>query len=97
MSKVTSKFQVTIPRAVARAHGIGPGTDLRFESAGDAIRVRINDPTEVPSLDDRERRLYLFDQATARQEERNGSEGAGRADDGRGWTRDELYDRGLPR
>ena len=39
MSKVTSKLQVTVPKALAERYGIRPGDDIRFEEAGEVIRV----------------------------------------------------------
>jgi len=46
---------------------------------------------------DRAARLRLFDQATERQRRRNRSFGSKAAPSGRGWTREELYDRGRAR
>jgi AbrB family looped-hinge helix DNA binding protein len=94
MSRVTSKLQVTIPKAIAEQYGIQPGSEVAFEPAGDAIRVRVDLPME---LGDRERRLELFDAATKRQKARGrrweSSRGAERE-----WAREDLYaDRGLSR
>ena len=33
MAKVTSKLQVTVPKALAERYGIRPGDDIRFEEA----------------------------------------------------------------
>lgn len=41
MSKVTSKLQVTLPKAIADRYGVAPGADLVFEPAGDSIRVLV--------------------------------------------------------
>ena len=65
MSKVTSKLQVTIPKAVADEYGIRPGDDIEWVEAGETIRV-------VPSrrgrsANDLSKRLELFDSATARR------------------------------
>ena len=96
MSKVTSKLQVTVPKALAERYGIRPGDNIRFEEAGEVIRVvpaAAGDPTEGLNTD---ARLRLFDGATARQRARE----AGRtlpAASARGWTREELYERGRPR
>jgi AbrB family looped-hinge helix DNA binding protein len=98
MSKVTSKLQVTIPKAVAEAHGIKPGSEIRFESAGDAIRVttvREEGVKYETSPLDLAFRLRLFDEATERQKAREAAqlERVGSNAD-RGWTREELYQRG---
>ena len=36
---MTSKLQVTIPKAIAQRYGIEPGTDIEWLAAGEAIRV----------------------------------------------------------
>ena len=93
MSKVTSKLQLTVPKALAERYGIRPGDDIRFEDAGEVIRM-VPPGTDVPASDlDVEARLHLFDEATARQEARQAGRRV-RPDDRRGWTREELYERG---
>jgi AbrB family looped-hinge helix DNA binding protein len=39
MAKVTSKRQVTVPKAIAEQYGIRPGDEIEWLPAGDAIRV----------------------------------------------------------
>lgn len=97
MPKVTSKRQITIPKAIADRYGIQAGDELAFVPAGDAIRIELGaDAAERLS---REARLELFDAATARQRAR---ERAGRRrrrrrpGTSRGWTREQLYTRGRP-
>ncbi len=98
MSKVTSKLQVTIPKAIAKAHGIGPGTEIVFESVGEGIRVHRVQEEAVeygsPEIGI-DFRLRLFDEATERQRTREAAQKArlGTAAD-RGWKREDLYDRG---
>lgn len=91
MSKVTTKLQVSVPKALADQYGIAPGDDLVWEPAGEALRVRLAEPRAVYALDDRAR-LRLFDAATHRQAERQSRRKLAPATT-RGWTRDELYDR----
>ena len=93
MSKVTSKLQLTLPKALAVQYGIRPGDDVRFEGAGDVIRMVPEGADRAPSGLDVEARLRLFDAATARQEERQAQRRA-RSESSRGWTREELYERG---
>lgn len=93
MSKVTSKLQVTIPKAIANRFGIQPGDDLQWVEAGDAIRVELTDRPSSPSATVEER-LKWFDQATVRQQDRETHRAHGVANQGRGWTREELYERG---
>lgn len=95
MARVTSKLQVTVPKAIADRFGIRPGLDIEWQAAGDAIRVipprgRLRSPL-TPEV-----RLALFDEATKRQQRREvrGRKQARPRD--RGWSRAGLYDRGRP-
>jgi AbrB family looped-hinge helix DNA binding protein len=93
MAKVTSKLQLTLPKAVAEDHGIRPGDELEVLSAGEGIRlvpVRGHQPLDAGS------RLRLFDEATRRQRRRQKKATVKEAHD-RGWTREELYERGRAR
>lgn len=97
MAKVTSKLQVTIPKRLAEQYGIKPGDEIEFQAAGDVIRIVLPGRRPRPRLS-REERLRLFDEATARQRQREKHmklppEPA--AD--RGWKREDLYTRGKPR
>jgi len=93
MAKVTSKLQLTLPKAVAEDHGIRPGDELDVLSAGEGIRLV---PARARGAPDTAFRLRLFDQATRRQRRRQKGVAAGGSTD-RGWTREELYERGRPR
>ena len=92
MAKVTSQLQVTVPKAIADAYGIRPGTELEWSAAGDAIRV-IAAPSESDAAAVA-RRLAAFDEATARQAVRAAARPRPEAATGRGWTREDLYERG---
>ena len=94
MSKVTSKLQVTVPKEIADRYGIRPGSEIDWVPAGDSLRV-IPGGAPSSSIDPAER-LRLFDAATARQKKRQGTRRVARPSD-RGWKREDLYDRGLPR
>lgn len=91
MSKVTSKRQVTIPKAVAARYGIEPGDEIRWIPAGDEIRVVTGGAALRGRLtiDDR---LALFDRATARRDALPAATSTPSTD--RGWTREELHGRG---
>lgn len=93
MAKVTSKLQVTVPKALAVRYGIEPGDEIAWEAAGDAMRVV---PARRRSGGSIASRLKLFDQATDRQRQRQAGVRVARAAE-RGWTREELYTRGRPR
>lgn len=89
---MTSKLQVTIPKAIAQRYGIEPGEEIDWLPAGEAIRVvphadrmRLPDPT---------RRLELFDRATERQRLRQSDKRLEAAAPERGWRREDLYTRG---
>ena len=90
---MTSKRQVTLPKELADAYGIEPGDEIDWEQAGDAIRV-VPRGRASPGLTIAER-LGLFDEETRRRDQRleemTGTAAPGK---GRGWTREELYDRG---
>jgi bifunctional DNA-binding transcriptional regulator/antitoxin component of YhaV-PrlF toxin-antitoxin module len=95
MAKVTSKLQVTLPRAIADRYGIRPGDDIQWQPAGTVIQV-VPPGKQAPllSLEDR---LKLFDAATVRQKLRQRRRGkpGGAAD--RGWRREDAYTRGRAR
>jgi AbrB family looped-hinge helix DNA binding protein len=89
MGKVTSKLQVTVPKALADRYGIEPGDEIEWEAAGDVIRVVPSPRAAVRDLSSRRR---LFDKATERQRAREQGAHHEAASD-RGWTREELYER----
>ncbi len=91
MSKVTSKLQVTLPKVIAEQFGIRPGDEIEFQAAGDIIRIEPPGRREPLSV---EERLKLFDDATKRVRRKRWK---GKRPKDRGWTREELYDRGQPR
>jgi len=102
VAKVTSKLQVTLPKTLAAQYGIEPGSDIEWQAAGDVIRVL---PASVQRKTlSKVERLALFDAATARQKQRQRGRKKAKATRGstspskaRGWTREELYDRGSTR
>jgi AbrB family looped-hinge helix DNA binding protein len=92
MAKITSKYQVTVPKIIAEQYGMHPGDEIEWIPAGENIRV-------VPTkkfivVNDRETRLRLFDQATERHKKRSSSPKRKQALEHRGWTREDLYARG---
>jgi AbrB family looped-hinge helix DNA binding protein len=93
MAKVTSKYQVTLPKAIADEFNIRPGDDIDWVAAGDVIRVI--PPGKHLVTEDRESRLRLFDQATERLRRRARPRKKRTRD--RGWRREDLYTRGRPR
>lgn len=106
---MTSKLQLTVPKAIADQYGIRPGDQVDWERADDSVRI-------VPSSRGRrnrhgrsvEERLKLFDQATDRQrhrekdqrkvQEETPAEPRGKPHEiERGWKREDLYTRGRSR
>ncbi len=98
MAKVTTKLQVTVPKAVASRLGIRPGDEIDWRVEGGSARITRSGPARERSVAER---LAIFDEATARQEQRNRARAAGRkerkAGSERGWTREDLYTRGSAR
>lgn len=92
---MTSKRQVTIPKAVADDYGISAGDEIEFEPAGDAIRVQ--PPRARRALLSRAGRLERFDRATERERARRHDAPQASETPARGWHRDDLYERGSPR
>jgi AbrB family looped-hinge helix DNA binding protein len=95
MAKVTSKLQVTVPKAIAQRYGIRPGDEIEWVPAGDTIRVL--PPGRQAPVADLRLRLRMFDAATERQRLRQAARRPGRAGSDRGWRREDLYERGRPR
>jgi AbrB family looped-hinge helix DNA binding protein len=93
VGKVTSKLQVTVPKAIAERYRIKPGDEIDWTPSGESIRVVLRDaPSAARSTS---ASLSLFDAATKRQEQRN--KGARRPGGARGWKREDLYERARPR
>jgi AbrB family looped-hinge helix DNA binding protein len=90
MSKITSKYQLTLPKAVAEKAGYHPGDEVECEVAGEAIRVAHKALKREPQLTSD--RLVLFDLATERQAYRRRSARRPKYPL-RGWTREDLYER----
>jgi AbrB family looped-hinge helix DNA binding protein len=90
MSKVTSKYQVSIPKTLAEKVGIRVGDELEWEEAAGTLRVRT---ATLPKAGfPVSERLRLFDAATASQQKRERAHRLPR-DKSRGWTREDLYRR----
>ncbi|HYM76529.1 MAG TPA: AbrB/MazE/SpoVT family DNA-binding domain-containing protein [Candidatus Dormibacteraeota bacterium] len=106
MPKVTSKLQLTVPKAIADQYGIRPGDELEWVPAGESIRVKLLGRKMRASHElTVDERLALFDANTKWLDELQADElkrakkkGGRTTRENRGWTREELYeDRGFPR
>lgn len=91
---MTSKLQVTVPKAIADKFAIRPGDEIDWIPAGDAIRVvKRKSAKRTQAGQSVAARLRQFDQATQRQAQRNKRVPPGPSGD-RGWSREDLYRRG---
>ena len=107
MAKVTSKLQLTVPKAIADQYGIKPGDELEWVPAGESIRVElVRRKAKTGQQLTADERLALFDDNTKWLDELQAEElkeakakGTRTTRENRGWTRADLYndDRGLPR
>jgi bifunctional DNA-binding transcriptional regulator/antitoxin component of YhaV-PrlF toxin-antitoxin module len=91
MAKVTSKLQITMPKALAAELGIRSGDDIDWAIDGRGLRVTPS--TGGQQAPGRQTRLRLFDEATERQRHRQQGDKRRPAQRDRGWSREELYDR----
>jgi AbrB family looped-hinge helix DNA binding protein len=89
MAKVTGKFQITLPKTAVEQSGIAVGDTLDVRVNGGVLLVTRRN--EGGAQRGAHERLTHFDRATRRQRKR-GPLPAGAT---RGWTREELYTRGL--
>ena len=94
MAKVTGKFQITLPKALAERCGIRVGDELELRPVGRSIQIDKRTPLDALPL--RPDRLAHFDRATARQRTRERTVQL-TPTRSRGWTREELHVRGRPR
>jgi AbrB family looped-hinge helix DNA binding protein len=90
MARVTSKRQLTLPKAITDRYGIEPGDELDLVPAGDGLRMV--PPARRPGAPTTEERLARFDAATERARTRLRPVPPGAS--ARGWAREDLYRRG---
>ena len=95
MTRVTGKFQITLPKRLVDSYGIRVGDEVEIVAAGESIAI-VPARTLVPVLS-AEERLRHFDQATRRQEARQSNDQRRGPAKDRGWDREELYGRARPR
>ena len=109
MPKVTSKLQITLPKALATQYGIEPGDEIHFEGVPGAIRLipakrgspRLSQQERARLFKESDQRLDLRQQwlkqclAERPQAVAQNRDVPGEGEDphGRGWTRASLYDR----
>ena len=91
MSKVTSSLEVRLPEEIVRQFGIKPGDELEWLPEGDEIRLILSSPENRLSV---EERLAVFEESIRLQRAREQKLGPIEPAEDRGWTREELYNRG---
>lgn len=94
MTRITGKFQITLPKRLVDAYGIRVGDEVEIIAAGESIAIL--PARAIATAMPAQERLRHFDQATKRQESRQQPEPVVPAKD-RGWTREDLHTRGRPR
>lgn len=97
MAKVTSKLQLTVPKAVADQYGIRPGDEVELAPSGSFIRMtppsrRREDLTVGERVKLFRRLLDQFQKP--RKAEPDARRAKARAEAARGWKREDLYTRG---
>jgi AbrB family looped-hinge helix DNA binding protein len=103
MPKVTSKLQLTVPKAIADQYGIRPGDELEWIPAGESIRVELVRRRAKPRHElTAGEKLALFDESMKRVDQLQAKElkkyaGQRVTRETRGWKREDLYDRGFSR
>jgi AbrB family looped-hinge helix DNA binding protein len=63
MAKLTSKYQLTLPKAVAQRAGLKPGDDVDCESSDEMVRIKRKAKSTMRPYSKTDR-LVLFDLAT---------------------------------
>jgi len=94
MTRITGKFQITLPKRLVDAYDIKVGDEVELVAAGETIAIvpaRAKKDVLVP-----EDRLRQFDQAGERQRARERARSLPWAKN-RGWKREDLYTRGRTR
>jgi bifunctional DNA-binding transcriptional regulator/antitoxin component of YhaV-PrlF toxin-antitoxin module len=92
VSKVTGKYQVTLPKRLVTAYGIKVGDEIEFSAAGASIALQ---PARRRTIS-MAHRLRAFDLATERQRARERDRPIATTSE-RGWSRAEVYGRGRTR
>ena len=88
MPRLTSKLQISIPKALADRIGLRPGDEVVWEVAGDGLRG-MPSARRLPEVPPQLEQLRAFDEATARHARRPAPDDL--AGTRRDWTRDDLY------
>lgn len=90
MSKITGKFQITLPKRLVDQFGLEVGDEVELTAAGETISlVPVRSIGSGPSP---EQRVRHFDIATRRQRSRERTRPLSPAKH-RGWKREDLYTR----
>jgi AbrB family looped-hinge helix DNA binding protein len=100
MAKVTSKLQLTIPKAVADQYRIRSGDEVEIVPSGSFIRMnpasRRREDLTVAERVKRFRRI-LREYRNRQRIDAKARRARARVEGLRGWSREDLYTRGSPR
>jgi AbrB family looped-hinge helix DNA binding protein len=91
MSKITGKFQITLPKRLVDQYGIKIGDEVELTASGDAISLIAKRRTGASASS--QQQVHHFDLATQRQRTRERARPLAPAKR-RGWKREDLYIRG---
>lgn len=94
MSKITGKFQITLPKRLVDQYGFKVGDDVELIAAGEGVCILPAHRGGTAMSPDE--KLRHFDLATRRQRARERARPLPTAKH-RGWTREDLYTRGRTR
>jgi len=94
MTKVTGKFQITVPKRLVNAYGIEVGDEVELSAAGAAIAIM--PARTAKTVVNVSERLRHFDIATRRNSVREHGRSPALGSK-RGWTREDLHTRGRAR
>lgn len=91
MTKVTEDLKIEIPADLAKAYKIQPGDEMEWVPAGEGLKLT-KTAGEPADAERAEGVKELIEWAKEISSPDKGPTGPGR-----GWTREDLYDRGDPR
>ena len=88
MTRITGKFQITLPKRLVEAYGIRVGDEVELIASGETISIVPSHAAK--SILPAEERLRLFNEATQRIKKMNAANPLPGSED-RGWTREDIY------
>ena len=93
MPRITKKLKVSIPKVLADQLGLRPGDDVAWERTADALRMQSPGRPGPRGRLSKEERLRSLEAAFARQADQQRHAAPLPMSEGRGWRREDLYER----